>query len=209
MSKIQQIADEFIQKKSEKTFRVLINRLTPGILNKISQLETDPEKRQEIANIVFAKAWKNIDQYSTERGAFSTWIYRIAYTECLLEKRHSNRVKSLDRMLEEGTVKESSLAYETDFENFDEKPDFDVVGVLYDKTVSAIHQISDEGRDGIIKTALIKWHIDKKPYKTIAEEMNIPENSAKNKVFRGKSLLRKMIIAREPELVRLFEQEIK
>lgn len=209
MSQIQDFADDFISRKSEKSFRRLMNRLEPGILNKISQMENDPEKRQEIANIVFAKAWKNIDQYTQDRGAFSTWIYRIAYTECLLDKRHTNRTKSLDRMIEEGTVNESTFSCEPDVENFDTKPKFDVVGVLYDKTIEAIQQLKDTGKEGIIKTALIKWHIDKKPYKEIAEEMNIPENTAKNKIYRGKGLLKKILSDSEPELVRLFEAEIK
>lgn len=207
MSQIQKMADEFISTKSEKSFKVLMDRLSPGILKKISVFETDPEKRSEIANIVFAKAWSKIDQYSPDRGAFSTWIYRIAHNECLLEKRHTNRVKSLDRMVEEGTLKEPQISYKDDFENFDTKPNFDVIDVLYKKTVDAIYKLSNQGKEGDIRTALIKWHIEKKPYHKIADEMNIPENTAKNKVFRGKGLLKKIICDSEPELVRLFEQE--
>lgn len=207
MSTIQTLANDFISSRSEKSFKVLMNRLKPGVLKQISTFETDPEKKLEILNVVFAKAWKNVEQYNNE-WAFSTWIYRIAYNECLLEKRHTNRTKSLDRMLEEGTINESSISYDSDVENFDTKPTFDVVDVLYNKTVDAIKNLNDSGKEGILKTALIKWHIEKKPYKDIAIEMNIPENTAKNKVFRGKGLLRKILIESEPELVRLFEQQL-
>jgi DNA-directed RNA polymerase specialized sigma24 family protein len=64
--------------------------------------------------------------------------------------------------------------------------------------------MKDNGKEGIMKTALKKWHIDKKPYKTIAEEMNIPENTAKNKVFRVKDHIRKILTTNEPELVGMF-----
>ncbi|MCK9575379.1 MAG: sigma-70 family RNA polymerase sigma factor [Candidatus Pacearchaeota archaeon] len=208
-SQIQDLANAFIETKSEKRFKILMNRLKPGVLKKIATIETDPESRQEIVNIVFAKVWQNIDQYNPGAAAFSTWIYRIAYNECLLAKRHTNRTKSLDRMFEEGTVNESAISIDSDFDEFDTKPKYDVVEVLYNKTIDAINGLKDSGKEGIIKTALIKWHVDKKPYKTIAEEMSIPENSAKNKVFRGKDLIRKILVTNEPELVQLFAEDQK
>lgn len=207
MSKIQEMANEFISTKSEKSFKTLMNRLEPGILKKISTFETDREKQLEIANVVFAKAWNKIDQYSSERGAFSTWIYRIAYNECLLEKRHTNRVKSLDKMIEEGTLKEPQVLSIDPFDEFD-KPKIDVVDTLYKKTIDAIYKLDNKGKIGDIRSALIKWHIEQKPYHKIASEMNIPENTAKNKVFKGKGILKKMLVESEPELVGLFENEI-
>lgn len=202
---IQKFADTFISTKSEKSFSDLMKRLRPGLLKKISHFEDSYEKCDEIVNIVFAKAWANIDQYSKDRGAFSTWIYRIAHNECLLDKRHTNRTKSFDKMMEEGSIKESAISFEENYDSID-LPKIDVIDTLYNKTIDAIHSMSSNGNEGIIKTALIKWHIDKKPYKTIAQEMNIPENTAKNKVFRGKGLLKQILIEREPDLVRLFEE---
>lgn len=203
MSSIQKIADTFINVKSEKTFNNLMKRLRPGIIKKISMFENDYDKCNEIVNIVFTKAWTNIEQYSKDRGAFSTWIYKIAHNECLLDKRHSNRTKSLDKMIDDGIIKEISFSFEENYDNVGAQK-IDIIDTLYDKTINAIHYMSNNGNEGIIKTALIKWHIDKKPYKIIANEMNIPENTAKNKVFRGKGILRKILTDKEPELVRLF-----
>lgn len=201
---IQTMADEFIATKSEKKFKALMDRLRPGVLKSIISFETDKEIQEEIINVTFAKAWANINQYSKDRGAFSTWIYRIAYTQCLQNLRHTSRTKSLDTMIEAGTVNESAYSVDAEFENFDAKPKYDVIDTLYQKTVDAIHSMKNEGKEGNLKIALMKWHIDKKPYKTIAAEMGIPENTAKNKVFRGKDMLRKILIEREPELVNAF-----
>lgn len=206
MSKIQTLADEFIATKSQKSFKALADRLRPGILTKISALVNDYDEMQEIANITFAKAWSNIHQYNKDAGAFSTWIYRIAWNECLLSKRHTNRTKSLDSMLDEGTVAHSNISEDANFEYFDEKSADETKSELYEKTINAIYSMPDEGKDGLIKTAFIKWHIDKKPYREIALEMNIPENTAKNKVFRGKKMLKEILTKSEPLLVQKYNE---
>lgn len=205
MSQIQKIADDFISTKSEKSFKKLINRLSPGILKKISIFETDPDKKKEIANIVFAKAWTKIDQYSPDRGAFSTWIYKIVHNECLLEKRHTNRIKSLDKMVEDGTLKQPQALFNEDFNNIDNKTDIDVIDILYKKTIDVIYKLNTKDREGDIRSALIKWHIEKKPYHQIAKEMNIPENTAKNKVFKGKKLIKSKLFEKESELINLYK----
>jgi hypothetical protein len=55
-----------------------------------------------------------------------------------------------------------------------------------------------KAREAVIKAELGKL------FEHPPEEMNIPENTAKNKVFRGKDHIRKILTTNEPELVGMF-----
>jgi RNA polymerase sigma factor (sigma-70 family) len=88
---IQKLAVEFIDCKSDKTFKPLFERLRPGILNHCFLILKEHELAEDAFLNTMTKIWVKIDQYNDERGNFSTWCYNIARNESLLLMKSRRR----------------------------------------------------------------------------------------------------------------------
>lgn len=200
---IQQLAEKWICSKSDKDFNELYKRLRPGIWSYVSSFESDFEERDALINLIFAKAVKAIDQYSSDKGKFSTWIYRIAFNEALSEKTRKSKNVSLDSLQDEGfPIKDEG--HEAEVDKFDLEYGRDRENVfmeLYDKTVDAFSKCKDKA----ISQAFIKWHFEKKPYEEIGRELGICTNTAKQKIFKGKQLVREALLQTDPNLVQCYK----
>ena len=78
---IQKLAEDFITARNDKNFKVLFERLRPGILNHCYLILKDQELAEDAFLNTMSKIWLKIDQYNSERGNFSTWCYNIARNE--------------------------------------------------------------------------------------------------------------------------------
>lgn len=199
---IQELAENWIKTKSNKDFNQLYKRLKPGLWTYVGSFESDFEEREALINLIFAKAIKAVDQYSSDKGKFSTWIYRIAFNEALTEKSRKNKHVSLDSLQEEGfPVKDEGHEAEVDKFDLEFGREREVVfSELYDKTVNAFAQCKDE----LISKAFIKWHFEKKPYEQIGKELGICTNTAKQKIFKGKHIVKDMLLQSDPNLVQCY-----
>ena len=61
----------------------------------IRRMVLSHEDADDISQIVFVKAWRAIDSFRGE-SKLSTWLYRIAYNECVSFLRSSKRLMSVD-----------------------------------------------------------------------------------------------------------------
>ena len=137
---------------------------------------------EELTQDVFVKVFRKIDSYQ-EKSKFSTWLYTITYRTCLnyLEKK-----KIIFNM--------SEIASK---ENNNEVNDF----TFKDEFENNVSQIEEKEKQQII------WHaIDSIPQqqgvvialhylqqfsvKEIADMMNVPENTIKTHLFRGRSAIK-------------------
>lgn len=204
---IQELALEWINTRSEKDFNALYKRLRPGLWTYIGGFESDFEERDSLINLVFAKAIKSIDQYSPDKGNFSTWIYRIAFNEALTEKARKGRCTSLDALQDEGfPVKEEG--HEAEVDKFDLEFGRDkenVFSELYDKTVKAFAECKDK----TISEAFVKWHFEKKPYEQIGKELGICTNTAKQKIFKGKKIVKEALMKSDANLVECYRENFQ
>ena len=88
---IQKLAEDFITARNDKNFKVLFERLRPGILNHCYLILKDQELAEDAFLNTMSKIWLKIDQYNSERGNFSTWCYNIARNESLLLMKSRKR----------------------------------------------------------------------------------------------------------------------
>jgi RNA polymerase sigma factor (sigma-70 family) len=200
---IQEMANEWIKTRSESTFKEIVNRLTPGMHKHIMDIEKDPFRRSEILNDAFSKIWTKIEQYDSDSGAFSTWVYRIVRNEALLSKRHTNRVSSLDEMIENNISSYKNSMSHCIFpdDEFDTKISDSIIDDLYTYAIDAIKNFPVDGKYAKWKRALTLKEIEGMRFSEIAEKMNENENTVKGWVCKARRHLSTILEKSQTELV--------
>ncbi|MBW3020868.1 hypothetical protein KY334_06235, partial [Candidatus Woesearchaeota archaeon] len=94
---IQYLALNFIEKRDNKSFSDLIDRIKPGLTSYIFKYIQDQDIINEVLSQTFISIWEKIDQYNTKYN-FSTWAYAIAKNESLGQLRLSNKNLSHDKL---------------------------------------------------------------------------------------------------------------
>src|SRR3989339_189637 len=92
------------QANDDGAFEQLVTRYKTGIFKIIYSVIGQPlgaREADDIAQEVFLKVYSHIGSFKF-KSAFSTWLYRIAYNECISHlKRKKNKFISLDSILGE------------------------------------------------------------------------------------------------------------
>jgi len=205
---IQQIANEWIETKSQAKFKKLIDRLTPGLHKHIMDIEQCPLKREEIINDTFSKIWDKINQYDKNKGAFSTWAHKIVYHEALLSKRYSNKNSSLDEIMKFGIINyknSSDFSIEPD-EYDEEKISKKIIDELYTYTIETMKNFPEHGKFKKWKRALLLKELDKKRFNEIAVIMNENENTIKGWVCKARRYLKELVKEKHNILVNDYKK---
>ena len=103
MSKLtyRELTENFLETKSEKDFTNLYLKVRPGLRSYINKMIKDQEMTEDILVNTLTKLWTKIDQYDPQYQ-ITTWLYRIAFNECLAYINERNKKTSLTRMEEYG-----------------------------------------------------------------------------------------------------------
>lgn len=191
---IQKIAEDFITVKNDKNFKVLFERLRPGILNHCFLIVKEQELAEDAFINTMSKIWIKIDQYNNERGNFSTWCYNIARNESLLlmksRKRYHNHTDAeLEYLSSKNESNEIGGQYvlEEDplYAFYKEESTFDE---FYESVLDEIRDLPELYRD-----IMIDREINNMKYKDIAEKYGIKKRSIATRIRRARSKIRKKI----------------
>ena len=90
------------QVSKREVFAELYNEFMPKVFQYIHYKVSDQQLTEDLTSTVFEKALGNFDKYSSDKGAFSTWIFSIA-RNTLIDYYRTNKVKqqvSLDEAIE-------------------------------------------------------------------------------------------------------------
>ena len=193
-----ELSENFIKTKSEKDYNALYKRVKPGLKNYIANVVKDTEATDDILTNTLTKMWTKIDQYDTSYQ-ITTWLYRIAFNECLGWIRQRNSKYSIDAMKEYGIEISDQFAHtsakdllverefksETDW--YEEDNDLQM---RYELALSNINNLKPMYRE-IIEDRLLN-HMK---YEDIAKKHNLPLQTIKNRIRRGKALIAEKITA--------------
>lgn len=172
---------EIALKGEKKAFETLILRHQNGIINYIYRMILDMDEAMDLAQEVFIKAFFSINTYNP-RYSFSTWIYKIASNltiDYLRKKKRKNfYTESLSNKGKEIEVPDHTM---TPVKNLDRE-------MFYKKLENALNMLPESLREFIILR-----DINELSYNEIAEIKNIPLGTVKNKIFRGREILRKLL----------------
>lgn len=163
-------------KKNPAAFAPLYDKYYEQIFRYIYQRLDDKEAAFDTTQQVFLKAMDNLLKYEFRGVPFSSWLYRIAYSEVNDLFRAEKYVR---------TVNIDSIAVYTIIEEIQETK----IEQYHDKIVQIISEQLEEDELQLIEMRFF----EKRSFKEIADILNITENNAKVKTYRILDKLKKII----------------
>jgi RNA polymerase sigma-70 factor (ECF subfamily) len=178
---VQSLALDFIEKKDNATYTLLINRLRPGLYSFIYKYVQDGDVINEILSQTFISAWEKIDQYNKDFN-FSTWIYAIAKNEALGQLRVMNKTVSHDKLTAANskTLLDHTPIMEMETEIYGPVGE-EIVKQLYDASIAIINTLSEPYR-----LVITEREIKQKQLTDIADELGWHISTVKTRLRKAR-----------------------
>ena len=187
-----ELSENFVKSRSERDYNALYMRVKPGLRNYIANVVKESEATDDILTNTLTKLWTKIDQYDPSYQ-ITTWLYRIAFNECLGWIRQRNSKYSIDTMKDYGieisdqyantSARELLIEAELKTEADWLEEDNDLQN-RYELALTSIDNLKPMYKD-IIEDRLI----NQMKYEDIAAKYNLPLQTVKNRIRRGKSII--------------------
>lgn len=189
-----ELAENYFTSRSEKDYNKLYAKVKPGLKSYIFNMLKDSEATNDVLSNTLTKLWTKIDQYKPEYQ-ITTWLYKIAFNECLGYIRKRNRKYSLDAMRDYGievtegnhttnmadTLLQDAEEPMTEDEFYDED---NFLQEQYETAIDCIDSLKTMYRS-IMQDRLYRGM----KYEAIAEKYDVSLQTVKNRVRRGKVLI--------------------
>lgn len=187
-----ELAENFINSRSEKDYKVLYDKIKPGLENYVFNVVKDNEAKDDIVTNTLTKLWTKADQYDPQYQ-ITTWLYRIAFNECLGWIRQRNKKRSIDALQDSGIEVSRYYArtsardllvemeYKSEQEWLDE--DADLMN-RYEQALKGIATLKPMYK-GILEDRLL----NNMKYEDIATKYELPLQTIKNRIRRGKAII--------------------
>lgn len=199
-----ELTENYLQTRSEADFTALYRKVKPGLRSYIFKIVKDGEATDDILVNTLTKMWTKIDQYDPQYQ-ITTWLYRIAFNECLGYINERNKKTSLTRLEEYGMEVNDggSVMIETIgslVEDLDFKTEIDFIEednqlqARYDNCIRAMEKLKP-----IYREIVVDRLINKIKYEDLAVKYNLPLQTIKNRIRRGKSLIAESVGGRKED----------
>lgn len=160
-----------IQNEDERAFESLFEQYKNLVFRTAYLMLEDGEEAEEVLQDVFLKVYRAIDSYHPEKGAFTTWLYRITVNHCKNRRRKKKFIQGPLSWLDI-SWRQDSGAVES---HIDRKEPIE----------QALQKLSDKVRDVII----LRYY-GNLSYAEIAESLDIPVGTVKSRLDWGLRTLR-------------------
>ncbi len=163
-------------------FGILVKRYEKQIINYIFRMIGNYQDSLELSQEVFLKAYLALKSYRSEYS-FSTWLYKIAKNRTIdfIRKRKLNTVSI------EGQGEDNGL--KPQYEDSGLKPDEAFEKKRRARLVEkAVQSLPFEYRE-----VIVMYHIDGLKYEEIADILDLPIGTVKNRIFRARKLLKEIL----------------
>ncbi|MCH2042533.1 MAG: sigma-70 family RNA polymerase sigma factor [Saprospiraceae bacterium] len=172
----QDILDEWKQVQAAQAnpaqFRVLYSKYYEPIFRFIYQRTADESMAADLCSQVFLKAMQNLHKYEFKGVPFSAWLFRIASNEIAQHFRKINKNRVIT--LEENNTKDLE-------DEFEDKADLEI-------NIKILKAVIQDLKPAEVELLELRF-FEKRPFKEVAQILDITENNAKVKIYR---LLQKM-----------------
>lgn len=166
-------------KQDPEQFRGLYSRYYERIFLYVWQRIDDKEVAHDVTSQVFLKAMQNLYKYEFKGVPFASWLYRIAKSEVytVLRKQQVQRTVNIDSVGMGDMVSE-----------MEEDPYAEWMPVLS----AAVAELEEDDLQ------LVEMRFfEKRPFKEIADILDITENNAKVRTYRILEKLKKILIEKK------------
>ena len=182
--------------EKEAGFELLFKKFKPLVFNFFNKaLFSDGETAKDLMIEVFMKVHINIDSYSAEKAALSTWIHRISKNVLIdhLRSRANKDTLSIDSLFDNSTKNNDSDENVPKFQiadnNANDSSDLMIREERVLELLNALNKLKREEH----KKVLTLYYLEEKSYKEISDEMNISNSSVKVLLHRAKISLRNIL----------------
>ena len=160
----------------KNAFAVLVSRYKNLVYSIIMRMVNDTELAADLSQEVFIKIFKNLDKYRTSYK-FSTWIIKITTNRVIDYRRQKKDVTvSFDEVAEEPRLADTPLDYIESKER--------------SQTIwGAVDTLPD-----MYKIPIVLYHQQGLSYQEIADITGEPLSKVKNRIFRGRKILKDELI---------------
>ncbi|MCL2462414.1 MAG: sigma-70 family RNA polymerase sigma factor [Defluviitaleaceae bacterium] len=162
--------------RSQECFAELVRRYKNLVYSIILRMHSDRDEAADLAQDVFVKIYKNLDKYYPDYK-FSTWVMRIT-TNHVIDARRKKRAE---------TVPLESVEYEID-SGASPEAEF-----LRKEQKEQLAQVVEELPD-MYKIPIVLYHQQGLSYQEISEITNEPLSKVKNRIFRGRKMLKDSLV---------------
>jgi RNA polymerase sigma-70 factor (ECF subfamily) len=179
----------------EAGFELLFKKFKPLVFNFFNKaLFSDGETAKDLMIEVFMKVHINIDSYSAEKAALSTWIHRISKNVLIdhLRSRANKDTLSIDSLFENNASKgddDNSARFQIADDNANDSSELMIREERVLELLNALNKLKREEH----KQILTLYYLEEKSYKEISDEMNISNSSVKVLLHRAKIYLKDIL----------------
>lgn len=152
----------------------------------IFQIIKNREEAEDLVQETFMKAFRALPDFDPQY-AFSTWLYKIAYNNCIdVIRKQKLKMVSLDHPIRED---ESQSPLSAEIENEQLSPED---SLLYSEKQQYI-QKAIETLPEIYREVILLRHQEELSYEQISEMLHLPVGTVKARIFRAREMLKKAL----------------
>ncbi|MBM7615423.1 RNA polymerase sigma factor [Alkaliphilus hydrothermalis] len=167
---------QLIVQGNSELFRELVGRYKKAVYSLCYRMLKNHEEAEDLSQEAFIKTYNYLGKYDPSYK-FSTWILKIA-TNTTIDYLRKKKVETLPLEEEIATKQEGASAEAVYFHHHNK-----------DLIQEAINQLPADYR-----TLIVLYHQYGLSYKEIADSVNLPMTKVKNRLHRGRSLLKEKLI---------------
>jgi RNA polymerase sigma-70 factor, ECF subfamily len=164
-------------------FGDLIERYQGRLVNYLFRLVRSADDAHDLAQEVFVKVYQVLDRYDPQYR-FSTWLFRVAQNAAIDQiRRRRLRVVSLSQEDHEGEGRDWELP----------APERGPYGELRNRERADAIQEAIDSLPWEYRELILLRHMGELPYEEIAQMKRMPLGTVKNKLFRGRQMLKEKL----------------
>lgn len=171
---------------NDYSFSQLVSRYQDLIYTLSVRITKNEQIAEEVAQDAFVKAYKSLKSFE-HKSKFSTWLYKIAYNLSLNALKKDNRSKEVFSDMEL-SVSEQTGNLSDNYKSLLDITDDDNISQILNECINELPQ-----KYGSVLTL---FHLNQLKYEEISKITGKPIGTVKSYIFRGRSLLRELIINR-------------
>jgi RNA polymerase sigma-70 factor, ECF subfamily len=164
-------------------FGVLVERYQSRLINYLFRLLRNADDASELAQEVFLKVYQVLDRYDPQYK-FSTWLFRVAQNAAIDQiRRRRLKLVSLQQEDSDGESREWELP------SAERSP----YGELRNQERGEAIQRAIDALPWEYRELILLRHYGELPYEEIARMKEMPLGTVKNKLFRGRQMLKEKL----------------
>lgn len=180
---LEQVLIEQSKRRDSQAFSRLIDAYQARLYGFVKRMVRNEEDALDVTQDVFIKAYQAIDKFDG-RSSLRTWLFRIAYNQCVDRSRKAERVPKSDSMESNTDGDESLEVYDNRF-----NPETLLMNEeLYAVVETAIGNISEK-----LRTVLLLHDREDMGYEEIAATIDVPVGTVKSRLFLARESLQRQV----------------